>query len=102
MPWRLLRRLVMLAMMGAVAYDVTRAPTRQVGARLAIFAIHIYQGTVSPLLGSAGLQCRFTPTCSKYAEAVIARDGLLAGSWRAMARIARCGPWTPPGTVEQP
>jgi len=99
---RLLRLLVILAMMGAVAYDVTRAPTRQVGARLAISAIHIYQGTVSPLLGSAGFQCRFTPTCSKYAEAVIARDGLLAGSWRALTRIARCGPWTPSGTVDPP
>jgi hypothetical protein len=99
---RLLRLLVIRAMLGAVACDVTRAPTRQVGARLAISAIRLYQGTVSPLLGSAGLQCRFTLTCSKYAEAVIARDGLLAGSWRALTRIARCGPWTPPGTVDQP
>ena len=102
MPRRSLRLLVVVAMMGAVVFDVTRAPTRQVGARVAISAIHLYQKTLSPLIGSAGFHCRFTPTCSKYAEAIIARDGLLAGSWRAMARIARCGPWTPSGTVDQP
>ena len=102
MPRRLLRLLVILAMMGTGAYDVTRAPTRQVGARLAISAIHLYQGSLSPLVASTGLQCRFTPTCSKYAEAVIARHGLLPGGWRTLTRIARCGPWTPAGTVDQP
>ena len=99
---RLLRLLVIGAMIAALAWDTSRAPAHQVGARVAISAIHAYQHTVSPLLGSAGLQCRFTPSCSKYAETVIARDGLLKGSWRALTRVARCGPWTPPGTVDQP
>jgi putative membrane protein insertion efficiency factor len=89
-------------MIGSAAYDTTRAPARQVGARLALSAIHLYQGTVAPLAGTAGLQCRFTPTCSRYAETVIARDGLVPGSWKALARIARCGPWTPAGTVDPP
>ena len=99
---RTLRWLVILVMAGAAVYDVTRAPPHQVGARLAVSAIHTYQRTVSPLLGSAGLQCRFTPTCSKYAETVIARDGLVSGGWRALTRVVRCGPWTPLGTVDQP
>jgi len=97
-----LRLLVLLATIGVAAWDLTRAPHQQVGARLAIAAIHAYQATGSPLLASAGLHCRFTPTCSKYAEAVIARDGLARGSWRALTRILRCGPWTPAGTVDQP
>jgi uncharacterized protein len=99
---RTLRRLVLLAMVGAAAWDLTRAPARQVGARVAISAIHAYQATVSPLLGSAGLRCRFTPSCSKYAEAVIARDGLARGGWHALTRVIRCGPWTPAGTSDPP
>ncbi len=99
---RWLRLLVLVAMIAAAAWDLTRAPHQQVGARLAIAAIHAYQARGSPVLASAGLQCRFTPTCSKYAEAVIARDGLARGSWRALTRIARCGPWTPAGTSDPP
>lgn len=102
MIWRTLRLLVFVAMAGAAAWDLTRAPNAQVGARFAIAAIHAYQATVSPRLGSAGIQCRFTPTCSRYAETVIAREGLARGGWRAMTRIVRCGPWTPAGTSDPP
>jgi len=49
-----------------------------------------------------GFRCRFNPTCSHYAEAVIARDGLIAGGWKAARRLARCTPWTPLGTVDEP
>lgn len=102
MRWRWPRLLVIVGMIGAAAYDATRAPAGQVGARLAISAIHLYRGTVAPMLGTAGLQCRFTPTCSRYAETVIARDGWVPGSWKALGRIIRCGPWTPAGTVDRP
>jgi putative membrane protein insertion efficiency factor len=69
---------------------------------LTIGAIHAYQATVAPLLAGAGMRCRFTPTCSRYAEAVIARDGVLAGGWKTIRRIGRCGPWTSPGSVDAP
>ncbi len=72
------------------------------GSALAVAAIHGYQRTVSPLVGRAGIRCRFTPTCSHYAEVVIARDGVVRGAWKAAARIARCNPWTPMGTVDEP
>jgi putative component of membrane protein insertase Oxa1/YidC/SpoIIIJ protein YidD len=48
------------------------------------------------------LRCRFTPTCSRYAEIVIARDGAVRGGIKAIERIARCGPWTKPGTRDDP
>jgi putative membrane protein insertion efficiency factor len=48
------------------------------------------------------LRCRFTPTCSRYAEVVIARDGLLKGGAETARRLLRCGPWTPLGTVDEP
>ena len=69
---------------------------------LALAAIHTYQRTLSPLAAQAGLRCRFTPTCSRYAERVIVRDGVVRGGWRAIRRVARCGPWTPMGTVDEP
>jgi putative membrane protein insertion efficiency factor len=73
------------------------------GSAVAVAGIHTYQHTLAPLLGRAGLRCRFTPTCSRYAEIVIARDGLFKGGFEAARRIARCNPWTTPmGTVDEP
>lgn len=48
-----------------------------------------YRFLVSPWLGSA---CRFHPSCSQYAVAVIERDGALRGGMRALWRLARCNP----------
>jgi putative membrane protein insertion efficiency factor len=65
-------------------------------------AIHGYQRELSPLAARAGFRCRFTPTCSRYAEVAIARDGVIRGGIKAIGRIARCGPWTKMGTVDDP
>jgi uncharacterized protein len=69
---------------------------------IAIAGIHAYQHTLSPLAARVGLRCRFTPSCSRFAEVVIAREGAMRGGWKTLNRIARCGPWTRPGTVDQP
>lgn len=69
---------------------------------LAIRGIHAYRAVLSPVARTLGARCRFTPTCSRYAEATIARDGVVRGGWRALRRIARCGPWTPMGTRDEP
>ncbi|MGL4514751.1 MAG: membrane protein insertion efficiency factor YidD [Lacipirellulaceae bacterium] len=65
------------------------------GRDLAIVAlvagVRCYQAILSPLLGPS---CRFTPTCSQYAIDAVRRHGPLAGSWRALHRIARCHPWS--------
>jgi uncharacterized protein len=74
----------------------------QGGRPISLTAIHFYQQHVSAFASAAGHRCRFTPTCSRYAEAVIARDGVMRGGWRALTRIARCGPWTTPGTRDEP
>lgn len=70
--------------------------------RLVLSGIHIYQRALAPLAARAGLRCRFTPTCSRYAEAVVRRDGVIRGGLEAITRIARCGPWTAPGTRDDP
>jgi uncharacterized protein len=69
---------------------------------IVIGGIHAYQQTLSPLAARAGLRCRFTPTCSRYAEAAIARDGVVRGGWQALKRVARCNPLTPFGTHDEP
>ena len=69
---------------------------------VAIQTIHVYQRTFAPAADRIGLRCRFTPTCSRYAETVIARDGVMRGGWLALKRIARCNPLTPVGTPDDP
>ena len=69
---------------------------------LALGSIHLYQRAVAPAAARIGLRCRFTPTCSRYAETVIARDGVVSGGVKALLRIARCGPWTAQGTRDEP
>ena len=69
---------------------------------IALASVHGYQHAIAPLVSRAGIQCRFTPSCSRYAEAVIARDGVLRGGLKSLKRIVRCGPWTAAGTVDEP
>lgn len=67
-----------------------------------LWAIDMYQSTLSPLMPTAGVHCRFTPTCSHYGEAAIRQHGALGGSLRTAWRILRCGPWTPQDTEDLP
>ena len=64
-----------------------------------IYLINIYQYLVSPLLGDC---CRFSPSCSCYAQEAIARHGVVGGGWLAMRRLARCHPWRPGGVDPVP
>lgn len=36
--------------------------------------------------------CRFTPTCSAYAQEAVVEHGARTGSWLALRRLARCHP----------
>ncbi|MCV7432834.1 membrane protein insertion efficiency factor YidD [Mycolicibacterium bacteremicum] len=59
-------------------------------ARCVIFVIQLYRTMISPLRLPS---CRFTPTCSEYAVDALTEWGLLRGSWLALVRLAKCGPW---------
>lgn len=56
----------------------------------AIGLIRVYRVTLSPIVGR---QCRYEPTCSRYAEEALRRYGLVRGSWLAARRLARCHPF---------
>jgi putative membrane protein insertion efficiency factor len=100
------RRVVILAVaivvVVALSIDARRAPQRQLGAKLLLVGIHLYQHTISPLLPHVAGRCRMVPSCSHYGEQVIRRFGEVRGSWLLVRRLLRCGPWTPFGTVDEP
>jgi putative membrane protein insertion efficiency factor len=58
--------------------------------RCARLLVKLYQKTLSPLVG---LQCRYLPTCSDYADQALERHGLWAGGWMTLARLMRCHPY---------
>ena len=58
----------------------------QPSSRLGVALLHAYQATGSPAMQACGVQCRYTPTCSHYAEDAISHYGTLNG----LARTARC------------
>lgn len=55
-----------------------------------VYLIQLYRHMVSPLRPAT---CRFVPTCSQYAVDALTEYGLMRGTWLAVARLAKCGPW---------
>ena len=56
--------------------------------------IRFYRGAISPYTPAA---CRFTPTCSAYAQQAIEKYGARKGAILAARRILRCHPFHPGG-----
>ncbi len=58
--------------------------------------IRAYRWFISPVLTVAfspqGM-CRYTPSCSEYAQQAIQTHGALRGSLLAVKRLLRCHPW---------
>jgi hypothetical protein len=101
-PRRCVAALVVVLTLGVCAADLSRPPQAQWSTRAALAVVHGYRRTVSPQLPRFGIRCRFEPSCSRYADAVLQRYGLPRGGWLTLRRLARCGPWTPRGTVDLP
>jgi putative membrane protein insertion efficiency factor len=60
-----------------------------VGVRAALFALDLYKSYLSPVLSG---NCRFDPTCSRYAYEAIERFGVARGAWLGTKRLLRCHP----------
>lgn len=63
---------------------------RKALAKVMILLITFYRNCISPLFPPT---CRFTPTCSQYAQEAIQKYGPLKGGWLALKRILRCHPF---------
>jgi len=59
-----------------------------------ILVIRFYRVFIAPLLGPC---CRFTPSCSVYAEEALKKKGSLAGTKLLLLRICKCHPFHPGG-----
>jgi len=99
---RWLATVLTLCVVGAAAFDARQAPAARWSTHAALTGIRLYQATLSPLYARIGVQCRFTLSCSHYGAAVVERYGVVRGGWLGVRRVARCGPWTPAGTVDPP
>jgi putative membrane protein insertion efficiency factor len=62
--------------------------------RVILFILRLYRICVSPILPPS---CRFTPTCSRYAEDALRKHGVIGGGWLALKRLGRCHPFHPGG-----
>ena len=94
--------LIAIAIVTVIAiHDYAVPHGRGFAARGALFLIDEYRAHVSPHLRGR-VTCRFTPTCSAYGRAAIAKYGFAKGSAKTAWRIARCGPWTKQGTKDLP
>ena len=73
---------------------------------LLLGVISLYRLTLSGWLGG---QCRFSPSCSRYAEEAIRTHGAFKGSFLMVGRVLRCNPFgrggldpVPRGHVDNP
>ncbi len=58
--------------------------------KLIIFFIRIYQISLSKFLGQ---NCRFYPSCSRYALECYIRFNFLKATWLMSKRILKCNPF---------
>jgi hypothetical protein len=59
-----------------------------------ILVVRLYRACVAPLLGPC---CRFTPSCSAYAEEALSKKGALSGARLTLQRLCKCHPFHPGG-----
>ena len=58
--------------------------------KLLLAMIGFYRRNISPCFPAS---CRFTPTCSAYAQEAICKYGALKGGYLALRRLLRCHPF---------
>ena len=58
--------------------------------KLLLALICFYRRQISPVTPPS---CRFTPTCSAYAQEAINKYGALKGGFLALKRLCRCHPF---------
>ena len=88
---------LLVLLVALIALDATRAPQKQVTARLYLGAVRFYQRDLQPLTASF-IRCRYNPTCSRYSIQAVQRFGIAKGLGLTIKRIASCNGSVPMGT----
>jgi uncharacterized protein len=70
---------------------LARQTPRSFAINSALLAIRFYKIYLSFLFAG---NCRFHPTCSRYAYESIERFGVVRGVWLGLKRLARCHPFS--------
>ena len=71
--------------------------------RLTLGAIGFYRAHGSAVSRHLGGECRFQPTCSRYAELAVRKYGVVHGLMKTGIRVARCNPLTSArGEIDNP
>jgi len=65
------------------------AEKQSLAVKVALTALRIYKVYLSFLFAG---NCRFEPTCSRYAYEAIERFGVMRGAWMGVKRLLRCQP----------
>jgi len=72
-----------------VPLRVEACAEKTAGVRAALFALNFYKANLSILFAG---NCRYQPTCSRYAFEAIERFGVARGVWLGLKRLLRCHP----------
>ena len=59
--------------------------------------IKLYQKTISKLISSKNIHCKYYPTCSEYTKQAIEKYGALKGIFLGVIRIIKCNPFSKGG-----
>src|SRR4026208_301405 len=89
-------KVVLLACGALCLYLVAEAflpAASQPSAKVGAAPLRAYQATGSKAMSAGGIHCRYTPTCSHYAEDAISYYGTLNGLAMTAGRLWRCSPW---------
>jgi len=70
--------------------DSRPGPFARVASAPFIALIHLYRWTLSPIVGG---QCRYEPTCSRYALEAYRLHGPIRGTTLTIRRLLRCHPF---------
>lgn len=65
--------------------------------KIFVKAIEFYQKYISPIFKSAGVNCKYYPSCSEYTKQAILKYGCIRGTIKGIFRICRCNPFSKGG-----
>ena len=62
--------------------------------KILVGLINWYQKSISKILASRNVHCKYYPSCSEYTKQAIEKYGVLKGSGLGLWRIIRCNPFS--------